>query len=152
GLRENLTLAALDRFGTWRLDTGAEDAALDDATREFDIRAPRRDMPAGNLSGGNQQKLLLAKVMLPDPRIIIIDEPTRGIDVGTKRQIYAFIRKLAAEGRSLIVISSEMTEVIGLSDRVLVMREGRLAGEVAGKAMTEDNIVRLAMGVTGEAA
>lgn len=150
-LRENLTLATLERFGTWRLDTRAEDAALDRATRDFDIRAPRRDMPTGKLSGGNQQKLLLAKTMLPDPRIIIIDEPTRGIDVGTKRQIYAFIRKLAQEGRSVIVISSEMTEVIGLSDRVLVMREGRIAGEVAGPAMTEENIVRLAMGV-GEAA
>lgn len=150
-LRENLTLATLERFGTWRIDTAAEDAALDRATQDFDIRAPRRDMPTGKLSGGNQQKLLLAKTMLPDPRIIIIDEPTRGIDVGTKRQIYAFIRKLADEGRSVIVISSEMTEVIGLSDRVLVMREGRITGEVTGPAMTEENIVRLAMGV-GEAA
>ena len=150
GLRQNLTLATLERFGTWRLDTRAEDAALDRATQDFDIRAPRRDMVAGKLSGGNQQKLLLAKTMLPDPRIIIIDEPTRGIDVGTKRQIYAFIRKLADEGRSVIVISSEMTEVIGLSDRVLVMREGRLAGEVLGPAMTEENIVRLAMGVGNE--
>ena len=151
-LRENLTLATLERFGTWHLDTRAEDAALDRATQDFDIRAPRRDMVAGKLSGGNQQKLLLAKTMLPDPRIIIIDEPTRGIDVGTKRQIYAFIRKLADEGRSVIVISSEMTEVIGLSDRVLVMREGRIAGELAGPAMTEENIVRLAMGVGTEAA
>lgn len=150
GLRQNLTLATLERFGTWRLDTRAEDAALDRATKDFDIRAPRGDMVAGKLSGGNQQKLLLAKTMLPDPRIIIIDEPTRGIDVGTKRQIYAFIRKLADEGRSVIVISSEMTEVIGLSDRVLVMREGRLAGEVLGPAMTEENIVRLAMGVGNE--
>ncbi|RJL04041.1 sugar ABC transporter ATP-binding protein [Paracoccus siganidrum] len=153
GLRQNLTLATLKRFGSWRLDVRAEEAALDRATRDFDIRAPRRDMIAGKLSGGNQQKLLLAKTMLPDPRIIIIDEPTRGIDVGTKRQIYAFIRALAAEGRSVIVISSEMNEVIGLSDRVLVMREGRLAGEVAGDSMTEDRIVRLAMGVgSGEAA
>ena len=150
GLRENLTLATLERFGNWRLDTRAEDAALDRATREFDIRAPRRDMVAGKLSGGNQQKLLLAKTMLPDPRIVIIDEPTRGIDVGTKRQIYAFIRALAAEGRSVVVISSEMTEVIGLADRVLVMREGRLAGEVAGDEMTEERIVRLAMGVATE--
>ncbi|HIC67150.1 MAG TPA: sugar ABC transporter ATP-binding protein, partial [Paracoccus sp.] len=81
-----------------------------------------------------------------------IDEPTRGIDVGTKAQIYAFIRDLATQGRSLIVISSEMTEVIGLADRVLVMREGRIAGEVTGNDMTEDRIVRLAMGVRGEAA
>ncbi|MTH65560.1 sugar ABC transporter ATP-binding protein [Paracoccus shanxieyensis] len=152
GLRENLTLATLERFGNLRLDVRAEEAALERATADFDIRAKSRDMVAGKLSGGNQQKLLLAKTMLPDPRIIIIDEPTRGIDVGTKRQIYAFIRKLADEGRSVIVISSEMTEVIGLSDRVLVMREGRLAGEVQGDAMTEENIVRLAMGVGGEAA
>lgn len=148
GLRTNLTLATLERFGAWRIDTRAEDKALDKATADFDIRAKDRNMLAGKLSGGNQQKLLLAKTMLPEPDIIIIDEPTRGIDVGTKRQIYAFIRKLADEGRSLVVISSEMTEVIGLADRVLVMREGRLAGEVTGDAMTEDNIVRLAMGVS----
>jgi len=147
GLTENLTLATLDRFGGWRIDNAAEIAAYERAKQDFDIRAPRRDMPAGKLSGGNQQKLLLAKTMLPDPRIIIIDEPTRGIDVGTKRQIYAFIRKLAEEGRSIIVISSEMSEIIGLSDRVLVMREGRVAGELAGPMMTEENIVRLAMGV-----
>ncbi|MDT1062171.1 sugar ABC transporter ATP-binding protein [Paracoccus sp. CPCC 101403] len=152
GLTENLTLAVLERFGGWRLDKPAEEAAFEQARQDFDIRAPRRDIVAGKLSGGNQQKLLLAKTMLPDPSIIIIDEPTRGIDVGTKRQIYAFIRKLADEGRSIIVISSEMTEVIGLSDRVLVMREGRIAGELSGAAMTEENIVRLAMGVTSEAA
>ncbi|MBC9248475.1 sugar ABC transporter ATP-binding protein [Paracoccus sp. 11-3] len=146
-LQTNLTLTTLDRFGNWRLDTRAESAALDQAISEFDIRVKDRGMVAGKLSGGNQQKLLLAKTMLPDPDIIIIDEPTRGIDVGTKRQIYSFIRRLAGQGRGIIVISSEMTEVIGLSDRVLVMREGRLAGEVAGDAMTEDNIVRLAMGV-----
>lgn len=146
-LRENLTLAALDRFGRWRIDRVAETAALERATQDFDIRAPRRDMVAGKLSGGNQQKLLLAKIMLTDPRILIIDEPTRGIDVGTKSQIYAFIRQLAAKGLSVIVISSEMPEVIGLSDRVLVMREGRLAGQLQGAAMTEENIVRLAMGV-----
>ncbi len=151
-LRENLTLAALERFGGWRIDAAAEEKALDRATQEFDIRAPRRDMAAGKLSGGNQQKLLLAKTMLTEPRILIIDEPTRGIDVGTKSQIYAFIRDLATKGLSVIVISSEMSEVIGLSDRVLVMREGRLAGEVAGDDMTEDNIVRLAMGVGREAA
>ncbi|MDS9469292.1 sugar ABC transporter ATP-binding protein [Paracoccus sp. MBLB3053] len=146
-LRTNLTLAALERFGKWHLDTRAEDRALDSASKEFDIRAPRRDMPAGKLSGGNQQKLLLAKTMLPDPEIILIDEPTRGIDVGTKRQIYAFIRRLADQGRSIVVISSEMTEVIGISDRVLVMRSGRIAGELKGSDMTEENIVRLAMGV-----
>lgn len=150
GLRVNLTLATLEKFGTWRIDTKAEDKAMERATRDFDIRAKDPGMLTGKLSGGNQQKLLLAKTMLSEPDIIIIDEPTRGIDVGTKRQIYAFIRKLASEGRSVIVISSEMTEVIGLSDRVVVMREGKLVGELEGDALTEDNIVRLAMGVTSD--
>ncbi|WP_312525048.1 sugar ABC transporter ATP-binding protein [Paracoccus sp. (in: a-proteobacteria)] len=151
GLTSNLTLAALEKFGRIRIDKTAEARALENAIKEFDIRAPSREIMAGNLSGGNQQKLLLAKTMLTDPQIIIIDEPTRGIDVGTKSQIYAFIRKLAAEGRSIIVISSELTEVMGLADRVLVMRQGRIAGEVSGNEITEDNIVRLAMGVGAEA-
>ncbi|MFD1880482.1 sugar ABC transporter ATP-binding protein [Paracoccus pacificus] len=150
-LPENLTLAALDRFG-FRIDRRAENAAMAKATQDFDIRAASPAMKAGNLSGGNQQKLLLAKTMLTQPEIVIIDEPTRGIDVGTKRQIYAFIRRLAAEGKGIIVISSELTEVMGLADRVLVMRQGRLAGEVTGAAMTEENIVRLAMGVSEGAA
>ena len=82
-----------------------------------------------------------------NPNIIIIDEPTRGIDIGTKQQIYEFIHALSAQGKSIIVISSEMQEVIGLADRVLVMRTGRIAGEVSGADMTEDKIVRLAMGL-----
>ena len=150
-LRENLTLAVLERFGGWRIDTAAEDAALDRATADFDIRAPSRSMAAGKLSGGNQQKLLLAKTMLTEPEIILIDEPTRGIDVGTKQQIYRFVRALAAGGRGVVVISSELPEVMGLADRVLVMRQGRIAGEVAGDAITEENIVRLAMGLGREA-
>lgn len=147
-LAPNLTLAALERFGRWRIRAAAEAAALERATRDFDIRAASPAMPAGKLSGGNQQKLLLAKTMLTEPKILIIDEPTRGIDVGTKSQIYAFIRALAAQGLSVIVISSEMPEVIGLADRVLVMREGRIVGQVQGATLTEDNIVRLAMGVS----
>ena len=150
GLTPNLTLAALERFGGIRIDKAAEAQALETAIRDFDIRAPSREIMAGNLSGGNQQKLLLAKTMLTEPKIIIIDEPTRGIDVGTKSQIYAFIRKLAAEGRSIIVISSELTEVMGLSDRVLVMRQGSIAGELSGPQITEDNIVRLAMGLDAQ--
>lgn len=146
GLRDNLTLQALHKFSNWTLDARAEQAALDHAVTEFDIRGSR-DVNVGSLSGGNQQKLLFAKTMLSDPDILIIDEPTRGIDIGTKQQMYEFIRKLAAEGRAIVVISSEMQEVIGLSDRVLVMRQGRIAGELVGAEATEDAIVRLAMGV-----
>ncbi|MDA4635635.1 D-xylose ABC transporter ATP-binding protein, partial [Escherichia coli] len=103
-------------------------------------------------SGGNQQKLLLAKMMLLDPSIVIIDEPTRGIDIGTKEQIYRFIADLAKSGKSVIVISSEMQELIGICHRILVMRSARIVGEVSGDAMTEDEIVVYATGVkTNEA-
>ncbi|NHF73104.1 sugar ABC transporter ATP-binding protein [Paracoccus xiamenensis] len=145
----NLTLTALDEWGL-RIDTKREKAEMVSARKEFDIRAASDDMRAGALSGGNQQKLLLAKTMLTDPEIVIIDEPTRGIDIGTKQQIYHFVRDLARQGKAVIVISSELPEVIGLSDRVLVMRMGRIAGEVEGAAINEENIVRLAMGLERE--
>ncbi|WP_265520056.1 sugar ABC transporter ATP-binding protein [Nitratireductor luteus] len=147
-LRENLTLLALDRFTRVAIDSRAEDRALTRAIEEFDIRAGDRRMMAGNLSGGNQQKLLLAKTMLAEPDIVIIDEPTRGIDIGTKQQIYGFISRLAAQGKSVIVISSELPEVIGLASRVVVMASGRIAGEVEGANITEDAILRLAMGLS----
>jgi ribose transport system ATP-binding protein len=149
GMRPNLTLLALDRFTRGVIDGKAEEAALDRAIEEFDVRAPTRDVLVGNLSGGNQQKLLLAKTMLAEPDIVIIDEPTRGIDIGTKQQIYEFIHRLSGEGKSVIVISSEMAEIIGLSDRVFVMRTGRIAGEVTGADINEDVIVRYAMGLEG---
>ncbi len=146
-LTENLTLLALDRFGRLFIDKQAEDRALTKAFSEFDIRAGDRSMTAGSLSGGNQQKLLLAKTMLTEPQIVIIDEPTRGIDIGTKQQIYDFIAALAADGKSVIVVSSELPEVIGLSSRVVVMGRGHIAGELTGDQITEDAILRRAMGV-----
>lgn len=150
----NLTLASLGKFVRGlQIDRSKERSALDKAIVEFDIRAGRKDMLAGELSGGNQQKLLLAKMMMLDPDIVIIDEPTRGIDIGNKEQIYKFIVRLAAEGRSIIVISSEMPELIGVCDRILVMRSGRIVGELTGKHMNENEIVVLATGVkSGEAA
>ncbi|HVZ15257.1 MAG TPA: sugar ABC transporter ATP-binding protein [Bauldia sp.] len=147
-LPTNLTLAALSHFVRGPvLDRGKEDAALSEAIGEFDIRAPRRDMLAGQLSGGNQQKLLLAKMMLLDPDVVVIDEPTRGIDIGTKQQIYKFIAELAAKGKAIIVISSEMQELIGICHRILVMHHGKIVGEVSGEAMTESEIVVYATGV-----
>jgi ribose transport system ATP-binding protein len=149
----NLTLAALGQFLRGLLiDRRKEAKALDSAIDEFDIRTRNKDLLAGQLSGGNQQKLLLAKMMLLDPKIVIIDEPTRGIDIGTKEQIYKFIAELAQSGKSVIVISSEMQEVIGICDRILVMRNGEIVGEVAGDRMTEDEIVVLATGVTSREA
>lgn len=152
GMRENLTLLALDRFGRIVVNNKLEEEALDRAITEFDVRAPTRDVQVGNLSGGNQQKLLLAKTMLAEPDIVIIDEPTRGIDIGTKQQIYEFIQKLAASGKSIIMISSEMSEIIGLSHRVVVMRSGRITGILSGDNINEDLIVRHAMGLEGKVA
>ncbi|WP_068300341.1 sugar ABC transporter ATP-binding protein [Pararhodobacter sp. CCB-MM2] len=146
-MRENVTLQAIPRTAGVMIDRAAEEAVLDRAIADFDIRAGARSVKAGNLSGGNQQKLLLAKVMQSDPRILIVDEPTRGIDIGTKQQIYRFLRDLAGQGLSVIVVSSEMQELIGLCDRVMVMREGRITGQVTGQDINERAIVRLAMGL-----
>ncbi len=153
-LRVNLTLASLGKFiRGLQIDRKREAEALDKAIQDFDIRTGTKNILAGQLSGGNQQKLLLAKMMLLDPQIVIIDEPTRGIDIGNKEQIYKFIAALAEEGRSIIVVSSEMPELIGICDRILVMRAGRIVGEVQGEHMTENEIVQLATGVNaGEAA
>ena len=144
----NLTLAALEKFQRGPLvDRAKEGRALDEAIQRFDIRVGDRNLLAGQMSGGNQQKLLLAKMMQLNPRIVVIDEPTRGIDIGAKQQIYRFIAALAAEGRSVIVISSEMAELIGICHRIIVMRNGRVVGEVAGETMNEHAIVVLATGV-----
>ncbi len=145
----NLTLAALDKFQRGPLvDRAKETRALDEAIQRFDIRVGDKNLLAGQMSGGNQQKLLLAKMMLLNPRVVVIDEPTRGIDIGAKQQIYRFIAALAAEGRSVIVISSEMAELIGICHRIIVMRNGRVVGEVAGDTMNEHAIVLLATGVS----
>jgi ribose transport system ATP-binding protein len=147
-LTVNLTLAALDRFSRGPLiDRDKEAGALNDAIADFDIRLGDKNRLAGELSGGNQQKLLLAKMMLLDPDIVVIDEPTRGIDIGAKSQVYRFIAALCAKGKSVIIISSEMGELIGLCHRILIMRAGRIVGEVQGEAMTEDEIVVHATGV-----
>ncbi|MFK0278179.1 sugar ABC transporter ATP-binding protein [Ensifer sp. NPDC090286] len=148
GMMANLTLQSLGRHSRLGyLDPGSEEVALVKARRRFDIRVRDDRIVAGRMSGGNQQKLLLAKVMETDPSIIIIDEPTRGIDVGTKQQIYHFISALARDGRSIIVVSSEMPEIIGLCSRVAVMREGHIAGILEGDEISEQEIMRYAAGL-----
>jgi ribose transport system ATP-binding protein len=151
-LTPNLTLLGLDRFTKPFIDGRAEAAALDEAITRFDIRVRDRSVLVRQLSGGNQQKLLIAKTMLVEPSVIVFDEPTRGIDIGTKQQIYELLVKLAAEGKAVIVISSEMLEVVGLAHRVMVMRSGRIVGELAGADINEDEIVRYATGLKGAGA
>ena len=147
-MRPNLTLMALQNFIknglTQRKD---EDDALKRAIRRFDIRARDPMVKVGDMSGGNQQKLLLGKIMECNPQVLIVDEPTRGIDVGTKQQIYHFLAALAADGMSVVVISSEMPEIIGVCHRVVVMREGRITGVVTGNDNNENEIVRYAAGL-----
>lgn len=150
GMAPNLTLTALARVHPGAvLDPRREEAALDETIARYDIRVRSRGTKAGQLSGGNQQKLLLAKIMMSGPSVIVIDEPTRGIDIGNKSQIYAFVHALAEAGKACIVISSEMQELIGVCDRILVIRNGRIAGELTGAAMTEDAVVMLATGASG---
>lgn len=145
--RPNLTLLALREYGRVFVDRAREARALDEAVQAFDIRAANLDVPVGSFSGGNQQKLLLAKTMQVAPRVLVVDEPTRGIDIGTKQQIYRFLHALAAKGVGIVLVSSEMPELIGLSHRVAVMHGGRIAGVLEGNAMREDAIVRLATGL-----
>ena len=141
-LAPNLTLQALESVNPGAvLDRGREMAALRKAVADYDIRVGSLALDAGKLSGGNQQKLLLAKVMMTDPSVVIIDEPTRGIDIGNKSQIYDFIDRMVRAGKACIVISSEMQELVGLADRVLVVRAGRIVAELSGDEINEENVV-----------
>jgi ribose transport system ATP-binding protein len=147
GLRQNLTLMALRRYSTPLLDPDAERKALKVAIGEFGIRTGSTEIKASSLSGGNQQKLALAKVLHPDPKVIVLDEPTRGVDVGAKRDIYFLIQKLAREGRAVIVISSELMELIGICHRIVVMRGGtQQATLAANEQMTEEVLIAHATG------
>ena len=146
GLRENLTLMALQRYATPWLRPRAEQGALQKAVQDFGIRTGSLAIRASSLSGGNQQKLALAKVLHPDPRVLVLDEPTRGVDVGAKRDIYFLIARLAAEGRAIVVISSELIELIGLCHRVAVMRSGRLQTTLDAAHLTENELIAHATG------
>ncbi|CAN7584029.1 sugar ABC transporter ATP-binding protein [Acidovorax sp. LjRoot66] len=145
-LRPNLTLMALERYAKPWLNPAAEQAALRDAVQEFGIRTGSLDVRASSLSGGNQQKLALAKVLHPGPTVVVLDEPTRGVDVGAKREIYHLVQRLAAQGLAVIVISSELMELIGLCHRVAVMRAGRLQTTLEEPHLTEEELIVHATG------
>ena len=146
GLRPNLTLMALERYAKPWLDPAAEQAALRDAVQEFGIRTGSLDVRASSLSGGNQQKLALAKVLHPGPSVVVLDEPTRGVDVGAKREIYHLVQRLAEQGLAVVVISSELMELIGLCHRVAVMRAGRLQTTLQAPNLTEEELIAHATG------
>ncbi|VAX35988.1 Ribose ABC transport system, ATP-binding protein RbsA (TC 3.A.1.2.1) [hydrothermal vent metagenome] len=145
GIDENLLMPimpGLATAGVRRL--GAERTAVAERVAEFQIKAASPKSPPGSLSGGNQQKLLIARWMTHDTRVLLLDEPTRGIDVGTKAEVYRLVREAAERGVAVLVISSEMPELLAMSDRILVMCEGRIAGELRGKEMTQAHILKLA--------
>lgn len=144
---ENVTLANLRTYGRLVLSRSREREEVEGWIRRLDIRAPDARSPVQFLSGGNQQKVSLAKWLELRPRVIILDEPTRGVDVGAKRELYQLIGDLAADGLATILISSELPELIGLCHRIVVMRGGRIVGELPGDAATEESIMALAAGV-----
>jgi putative multiple sugar transport system ATP-binding protein len=138
----NLTLSNLKRVGSGRtINPKLELSECEKLRDEFRIKAPDLYQAVGNLSGGNQQKVMLGKWVFAEPEVLLLDEPTRGIDVGAKYEVYTIINKLAGRGKRIIVISSEMAELIGLCDRIYIMNEGRIVGEVAGSEATQESIM-----------
>jgi len=144
---DNLTLAALKRLsGPLVTHPDAETAAGQRSMKELRIKARSVFTVAGTLSGGNQQKVVLAKWLLTDPKVLFLDEPTRGIDVGAKQEIYLQINRLASEGMAIVLVSSELPEVLGLSDRILVLHEGRITGEFRREDASAEAVMAAATG------
>ena len=141
-IRFNTTLARLDKVcSKGIIDTTSEKKVAEDMTEAMGTKTPSIDQKVGNLSGGNQQKALLGKWMFAEPDVLILDEPTRGIDVGAKYDIYCLINRMVEEGKSVIMISSEMPELIGMCDRIYVMNEGVLRGELDAREATQEKIM-----------
>lgn len=141
-VKHNITLGALR---DWWIDHRAENRLADRQMAAFSIKARDRNQTVNTLSGGNQQKVVLAKSLLTDPTILILDEPTRGVDIGAKAEIHAVVRQLARGGKAVLLISSELPELLALSDRLLVMREGVITAELDPRRATQEQILRHAM-------
>jgi len=142
-VKENTTLAKLQKLSKAGIINEHEEILIaEEYCKKLNIKTPSILQLMGNLSGGNQQKVVLAKWLFSDPEILILDEPTRGIDVGAKHEIYTIINNLAAQGIACLLISSEMPEIIGMCDRIYVMSEGRITAELEGKTATQEEIMR----------
>jgi ribose transport system ATP-binding protein len=146
-VRENISLPALPRYATNGLmQRQKEQQETKELCARLNVKTASVETAAKNLSGGNQQKVVLAKWLQLEPKVLLFDEPTRGIDVGAKAEIYGLMRGLAAQGVCIVVISSDMEEILGLSDRLAVMHEGRITGILARAECHEENVMRLAVG------
>ena len=145
----NMTISSLEDILMNRiLSRKKENTATGEMGSRLAVKTPGMKAMIKNLSGGNQQKVIFARALLTKPKIIILDEPTRGIDVGAKTEIYHIINSLKAEGNAVIMISSELPELLGICDRILVMHEGKLNGEFSREEATEENIMQCAFAVT----
>jgi ribose transport system ATP-binding protein len=145
---ENISLPSIGSYNPPFMDRKREMRLVTEMVEALDIKTPSLAQQVQFLSGGNQQKVALGKWLSLNPRILILDEPTRGIDVGSKSEVYKLIRKLADEGVAVIMVSSELEEIIGLADRVLVMHEGRSTGILDRDEISEESIMQLATGGT----
>ena len=147
-IRENISFIAIKDISKFGFVNRKEDAAMSDKyIGDLAIKTPTKEQLTKNLSGGNQQKVVLAKSLASHSNIIIFDEPTRGIDVGAKKEIYVLMNELAAKGMAIIMISSEMPELLGMADRILVMHEGEITGELNRGEATQEKILELASGI-----
>jgi ribose transport system ATP-binding protein len=152
-VRDNLSFAALDRIGRGGIvDRAEEDRLIDEVIRLLAIRTAGTAIPVGALSGGNQQKVVIAKWLMRQPRIILLNDPTRGIDVGTKQEIYQLLRKLADQGAAILFYSTDYDELIGCCDRVLVLYDGAVQRELVGEEITEHALVASALAIDMEEA
>lgn len=146
-ISENVSLSSLSRFRRFGvIDRARERAAVTELAAELNIKFLSVSDAVGLLSGGNQQKVMFAKALLSDPQLLLVDEPTRGVDVGAKRQIYDLLTGLASQGMAILMVSSEMEEVVGLAHRVFVMRQGRVTGQLASEEIVEERVAALAFG------
>ncbi|TJW66297.1 MAG: sugar ABC transporter ATP-binding protein, partial [Mesorhizobium sp.] len=152
-VRENLSFAALDRLSkAGVIDRATEQRLIDDMVELLAIKTAGLDIPVGALSGGNQQKVVIAKWLMRQPRIVLLNDPTRGIDVGTKQELYQLMRKLADAGAAILFYSTDYDELIGCCDRVLVLYDGAVKRELVGAEITEHALIASALNIHGEGA
>src|SRR5262249_14635417 len=152
-VRDNISLAAVNRFARGGfIRTRVETEAVDRVFRALSIQPRGADVSVATLSGGNQQKVVIAKWLLTDARVILLNDPTRGIDVGTKQEIYRLLRKLADSGKGVLFYSTDYAELIGCCDRVVILYEGRMLRELAGDSLTEQKILAAAFNLSEQEA
>jgi rhamnose transport system ATP-binding protein len=145
---DSISIGFSDFLTHWGIIRGEEERArVSNAMQAHDVRASSPAQAIGTLSGGNQQKAILARWLERKPDVIILDEPTRGVDVGAKAEIHQLIDKLAGSGRAVLLISSDLPEILGMSDRILVMHQGTIAAELHGPSMTQENVLLAASGL-----